>query len=62
MNPFIPINLANIAIVDARVSIEIEYNLKRLGMHIVKTIKCKDVEESISYHPDIVIGNCSKCI
>lgn len=55
MNPFIPINLANIAIVDARISIEIEYNLKRLGMHIVKTIKCKDVEESISYHPDIVI-------
>lgn len=55
MNPFIPINSANIAIVDARISMEIECNLNKLGMHIIKTIKCNDVEESISYHPDIVI-------
>lgn len=55
MNPFIPINLANIAIVDARINKEIEDNLKRLGMAVVKTIKCEDVDDSISYHPDIVI-------
>lgn len=55
MNPFIPIKRANLAIVDGRISREIENNLKRLELHIIKTIKCDDVEESISYHPDIVI-------
>lgn len=55
MNPFIPINSANIAIVDARISKEIEVNLQKLGMEIIKTIKCNDVDDSIAYHPDIVI-------
>ncbi len=55
MNPFIPINPANIAIVDARINREIEDNLKRLGMDVIKTVKCKEVDDSISYHPDIVM-------
>ncbi len=55
MNSFIPLKPANIAIVDARISKEIEINLNKLGLHIIKTIKCEDVDESISYHPDIVI-------
>lgn len=55
MNPFIPIDPANLVIVDARISKEIEINLRELGLEIVKTIKCEDVDESIAYHPDIVI-------
>lgn len=55
MNPFIPIKSANLAIVDGRISREIEENLIRLGLKIIKTIKCNNVDESISYHPDIVI-------
>lgn len=55
MNPFIPLKIANLAIVDGRIDEEIENNLKRLGLNIIKTIKCNEVDESISYHPDIVI-------
>lgn len=55
MNPFIPNKTANIAIVDGRIDKEIEDNLEKLGLKIIKTIKCNEVDESISYHPDIVI-------
>lgn len=55
MNPFIPIKTANIAIVDGRIDKEIEDNLEKLGLKIIKTIKCNEVDESIAYHPDIVI-------
>lgn len=55
MNPFIPIKSANLAIVDGRIDSEIENNLKKLGLEVIKTIKCNEVDESISYHPDIVI-------
>lgn len=55
MNPFIPLKTANLAIVDGRIDEEIENNLKILGLNIIKTIKCEEVDESISFHPDIVI-------
>lgn len=55
MNPFIPLKKANLAIVDKRIDQEMEDNLKRLGLEVIKTIKCEEVHESISYHPDIVI-------
>lgn len=55
MNPFIPLNKANLVIVDGRISDEIENNLKILGLKVIKTIECKDVDKSIAYHPDIVI-------
>ncbi len=55
MNPFVLKNRAKIAIVDARIEKEIEENLISLGLHVIKTIKCNEVDESISYHPDIVI-------
>lgn len=55
MNPFIPLESANMAIVDARISKEIEDNLNKLGIQILKTIKCEGVGPSIAYHPDIVI-------
>lgn len=55
MNGFIPKIKAKIAIVDGRVDIEIEKNLKDLGLEVIKTISCDDVDKSISFHPDIVI-------
>lgn len=55
MNPFIPIKKASIAIVDGRIDDEIENNLKKLGLEVIKTIKCEEVDESIAYHPDIVL-------
>lgn len=55
MNPFIPKRRANLAIVDGRIDEEIENNLRKLNLKIIKTIECKEVDESISYHPDLVM-------
>lgn len=45
----------NLVIVDGRIDDEIYNNLLKLNLKVIKTIKCKEVDESISYHPDIVI-------
>lgn len=56
VNPFIPLKYADIVIIDGRVSEEIINNLKSLNIKtIIPTIKCKDVDDSISFHPDIVM-------
>lgn len=55
MNPFIPKEMANIVIVDGRIDEEIENNLIKLNLKVIKTIECKEVDESISYHADIVM-------
>lgn len=54
-NPFIPINKANIAIIDGRASEDIVNNLEKLNIKVIRTIKCKDLQESVSYHPDIIM-------
>lgn len=46
---------SNLVIVDGSIDEEIYGNLKKLNVKIIKTIKCEEVYESISYHPDIVI-------
>lgn len=56
MNPFIPLKYADIVIIDGRVSEEIINNLKSLNIKtIIPTIKCNNVDDSIAFHPDIVI-------
>lgn len=54
-NPFVPNQRAKTVIIDGRVDNEIISNLTKLGLHIIKTVKCNEVHESISYHPDICI-------
>jgi len=54
-NPFIPISNANIAIIDGRADNKTVNNLENLNIKVIRTLKCNDVQESISYHPDIVI-------
>lgn len=54
-NPFIPQNKAKIAIVDGRVNDEIIKSLYCVGVEVIKTCKCKELYEAISYHPDIVM-------
>ncbi|WP_077367175.1 DUF6873 family GME fold protein [Anaerosalibacter sp. Marseille-P3206] len=54
-NPFIPQSFANLAIIDGRANENIIKNLEKLNINIIKTIKCDDVLEPISYHPDIVM-------
>lgn len=56
MNPFIPLKYADIVIIDGRASEEIINRLKELNVkNIITTIKCKNLDDSICFHPDIVI-------
>ncbi len=45
-------------IIDARVSNNIEKNLNKIGIKTIKTPKCLEVYNAISYHPDIQFFNC----
>ncbi len=54
-NPFIPIKEADTVIVAGNSDPEIIESLKKLKLNIVPTIKSLEVDESIAYHPDIVI-------
>ncbi|MCX7748294.1 MAG: hypothetical protein N2645_15630 [Clostridia bacterium] len=53
--PNIPDGPASLAIVDGRISEEIEENLKASGIQLVKTLKYPGLYEAISYHPDIMV-------
>ena len=55
MNHFIPLENADLVIIHGKVSQEIIDNLKNMNLKIIPTIKCESVDESIAYHPDIVI-------
>ncbi len=54
-NPFIPLDKANIAIIDGRANESIVKSLESLNIQVVKTIKCEELQEGIAYHPDMVI-------
>ncbi len=54
-NPFIPKKLANTIIIDGRVPKKLLNKLNMFNLNIIHTIKCKEVADPISYHPDIVI-------
>ena len=54
-NPFIPRLPANLVIVDKRIDEESVKVLEKLELKVIKTIKCEEVDESLSFHPDIVI-------
>lgn len=54
-NPFIPLKQANLTIIDGRVDEVTVKKLEKLNIKVIRTIKCADVQESISYHPDIVL-------
>ncbi len=53
-NPFIPIKDVKLMIVDGSAK-EIIDTLKKMNIQIIPTIKCMEVYDAISYHPDIVI-------
>lgn len=54
-NSFIPLKNANIAIIDGRASDEKIKALENLNITVIKSIKCHELQEGISYHPDMVI-------
>lgn len=54
-NPFIPIDFANVVIVDGRIYNSAYKIFKKLNINVIPTVPCKEVQEPISYHPDIVM-------
>lgn len=54
-NPFLPHAKCDLVIVDGRASEEIECNLRNLGIHVIRTVKCSSTYDAVSYHPDIVM-------
>ncbi len=55
MNSFIPKEDGNIIIVAGNADMEIMETLRRENAIVIPTVKCADVDDSISYHPDIVM-------
>lgn len=55
MNSFIPKTRPRLAIVDARLGQEALARLEGLGLEVIKTIECRELDRSISYHPDLVL-------
>lgn len=53
--PFLPDRDVTAVVLDGRASLGLMNNLKRMGIHIVKTTCCKEVYDAISYHPDILL-------
>lgn len=51
-----------LALVDKRITCDMELELKIRNIQIIKTIECKECYEAIKYHPDITICNLGKGI
>lgn len=61
--PNIPQKSVKYAIVDGRISDEIECSLLKRGVKLIKTPRYPHLYEAISFHPDILIHHISKdCI
>ncbi|MGL5716675.1 MAG: DUF6873 family GME fold protein [Paraclostridium sp.] len=55
--PFITDGELCLALVDKRITCDMELELKRRNIEIIKTIECKECYEAIKYHPDICVCN-----
>ena len=52
---FIPSKKISFALIDSRASKNIVQSLNQLNIKIIKTIKCNETYDAISYHPDICV-------
>ncbi len=55
MNPFIPIKSPRYVIIDYRASDEIIGYFKEKNIGIIKSVKCKDLQDGVDGHPDMVL-------
>ncbi|MDR0880098.1 MAG: hypothetical protein LBN09_05250 [Clostridioides sp.] len=53
--PFMLDDDLSLAIVDKRVTKKMKNSLKNKNIEIIETVECKNVYESIKYHPDIAV-------
>ena len=59
-NPFIPQNNVSLILVDKRIPKDMEYELRKRNIDIIKTCECEETYEAIKYHPDICVCNLGK--
>lgn len=59
-SPFCFDGKLKVCIVDGRITNELENRLLDRGIKLIKTPKCRNVYDAISYHPDIQFFNCGK--
>ena len=52
---FIPQKKINLALVDNRITSEMTNTLKKLNIDTIKTSRCENTYDAISYHPDITL-------
>lgn len=52
---FIPNKKINLALVDNRISDNMSKYISKLNINLIKTIKCDEAYDAISYHPDICV-------
>ncbi len=55
MNPFLPYKVPRFIIIDYRVDEEILNYFKKVNIKIIKTIKCQELQEPVSGHPDMIL-------
>ena len=55
MNPYIPTKKPRYVLIDYRAGEEILNYLKKLNIEPIRTIKCTELQEPVSGHPDMVI-------
>lgn len=54
-SPNLPVGKVSLAVIDGRVTEEIERNINDIGIRLIRTNRTDGLYEAISYHPDIVI-------
>lgn len=54
-SPNLPAGKVSLAIIDGRVTDDIEKSIQNMGIRLIKTKKTNGLYEAVSYHPDIVI-------
>ncbi len=50
---FIPDSDVSLAVVDYRISAEVEDSLTSLGIELIKTVRCRELYEAVDGHPDM---------
>jgi len=53
--PLLPKGQVTLAVVDCRLSEEAQKNLEKMGIELVKTVRCPDLYEAVDGHPDILL-------
>lgn len=55
LNPNLPQNNISLAVVDGRINYEMEQELIKNNIRLIKTEKIEDLDDAVSFHPDMMM-------